>query len=345
MRRPIRYQLLVPLLTLLLGVVGISTWTALASADRARHQIETQVRNVAHTLSDSPFPLHKTVLDRMKLLSGADFLLITPGRRAHGHAAGRDAWNCRRPRKWSRTGRRCAWGRASWPGERVYLGSGVRLPPRADIPDGATLYILYPEELWRSALWEAVRPSLFLGGFAGPGVAGAGRRRRRAFQPPRPPAGAADAPDRRRRLQPDAAARPRRRAARPGPVDQRDGRTAGPPSGDGAADRTAAAAGPGRRRPGPPAPQRPDRRPPGPATARPRVPRQRRRRGAGRRPARAGPAGDAPETLPRPGPHRSAAARAAVAADPGRRNDRPAGPPLQARPHRPALAAAGRGGD
>src|SRR5438477_4230786 len=78
MRWPIRYQLLVPLLTLLLGVVGISTWTALASADRERRQIETQVRNVAHTLSDSPFPLHKTVLDRMKLLSGADFLLITP---------------------------------------------------------------------------------------------------------------------------------------------------------------------------------------------------------------------------------------------------------------------------
>ncbi len=52
-------------------------------------------------------------------------------------------------------------------GERAYLGSGVRLPPRADIPDGATLYILYPEELWRSALWEAVRPSLILGGFAG----------------------------------------------------------------------------------------------------------------------------------------------------------------------------------
>ena len=53
MRWPIRYQLLVPPLTLLLGVVGISTWTALASAGRARGQIETQVRNVARTLSES----------------------------------------------------------------------------------------------------------------------------------------------------------------------------------------------------------------------------------------------------------------------------------------------------
>src|SRR5262245_26680517 len=78
MRWPIRFQLLMPLLTLLLGVVGISTWTALASADRARRQIETQVRNVAHTLSTSGHvPLtNKTVLEQMKGLSGADYLLI-----------------------------------------------------------------------------------------------------------------------------------------------------------------------------------------------------------------------------------------------------------------------------
>src|SRR6516165_7014107 len=78
MRWPIRYQLLAPLLTLLLGVVGISTWTALASADRARHQIETQVRNVTHTFNDFPFPPQQNVLDGMKLLSGADVLLIAP---------------------------------------------------------------------------------------------------------------------------------------------------------------------------------------------------------------------------------------------------------------------------
>src|SRR5262249_16234809 len=31
----------------------------------------------------------------------------------------------------------------------------------------ATLYILYPEALWRDALWEAVWPSLILGSLAG----------------------------------------------------------------------------------------------------------------------------------------------------------------------------------
>src|SRR5262249_15121497 len=47
-----------------------------------------------------------------------------------------------------------------------YLYSGVRLrPPR--LRSGATLYILYPESLWRDALWEAVPPALGVGGAVG----------------------------------------------------------------------------------------------------------------------------------------------------------------------------------
>ena len=44
MRWRIRYQLLLPLLLLLLGVVGLSVWMALAAAERARVQIEERVR-------------------------------------------------------------------------------------------------------------------------------------------------------------------------------------------------------------------------------------------------------------------------------------------------------------
>src|SRR5579884_2961712 len=76
MRWPIRYQLLAPLLMLLLGVVGISTWTAVASAARARRQLETQLRGIAHTLYRWPFPLQDTVLNQMKGLTGAEYLLV-----------------------------------------------------------------------------------------------------------------------------------------------------------------------------------------------------------------------------------------------------------------------------
>jgi signal transduction histidine kinase len=46
---------------------------------------------------------------------------------------------------------------------RPYFCSGIRV--RRGPAQGATLYILYPVSLWRDALWEAVRPSLLLGGF------------------------------------------------------------------------------------------------------------------------------------------------------------------------------------
>jgi signal transduction histidine kinase len=48
---------------------------------------------------------------------------------------------------------------------RTYLCSGIRLV-RGDNP-GDILYILYPETLWRDALWEAVWPSVVLGGSLG----------------------------------------------------------------------------------------------------------------------------------------------------------------------------------
>ena len=82
MRWSIRYQLLIPLLTLLLGVVGMSIWAALASASRARHQLDTQLRDIVRTLRRSTFPLDaQGVLDQMKGFSNADYLLLRDGSR------------------------------------------------------------------------------------------------------------------------------------------------------------------------------------------------------------------------------------------------------------------------
>ncbi len=165
MRWNIRYQLLVPLLTLLVGVAGISTWTAVASASRARQQIETQVRQVARTLSDARFPLTQNVLEQMKGLSGAEYLLVSgAGHRTATFPSSSldvppaetvaDDWQS------LRLGPRVALA------GQMYLCSGVRLPPTRS-ESGSILYLLYPEALWRDALWQAVRPSLVLGGFVG----------------------------------------------------------------------------------------------------------------------------------------------------------------------------------
>ena len=82
MRWRIRTQILVPLLTLLLGVVGITTWTtwtAISSANQARRQVESRVRNVARTVAESRVQLNDRILEQMKGLSGAELLFIGDG--------------------------------------------------------------------------------------------------------------------------------------------------------------------------------------------------------------------------------------------------------------------------
>ncbi|HMF10731.1 MAG TPA: HAMP domain-containing sensor histidine kinase, partial [Gemmataceae bacterium] len=154
MRWRIRSQLLVPPLILLLGVIGISTWTALASAQQARHRIETQMRDIARTLQHGYFPREPQILKLMHGLSEAEFLLekstggfissmnlqLLPD----GLPEPLDDWESVR-----------LGPRVDVSG-RTYLCSGVRR-------DSDVLYILYPESSWHDALWAAVRPSLVLG--------------------------------------------------------------------------------------------------------------------------------------------------------------------------------------
>jgi signal transduction histidine kinase len=169
MRWSIRYQLLVPPLVLLLAIVGMSTWAALASAGRALHQLETQVRDIVRTVNESTYPLTQRVLDQMKGFSRADYLVVprapSPGTRDFPRTLDVAPADLPPP----------ATDGDHWEGltldVRVSVGgtayrcNGVRLHhgPNA----GSVLYVFYPESLWSDAIWEAVRPSLVLGAFAG----------------------------------------------------------------------------------------------------------------------------------------------------------------------------------
>src|SRR5947209_12772430 len=78
MRWSVRYQILGPLFLLLLGLVGVCAWTAQDSARSARQRIAAQVTGNIHTLSEATFSLNPHVLDMMKGLSGAEYVLIEP---------------------------------------------------------------------------------------------------------------------------------------------------------------------------------------------------------------------------------------------------------------------------
>jgi signal transduction histidine kinase len=165
LRWRIRSQLLVPVLLLLAGVVGVSIWTAIAAAERARQQIEERLRSVARFLSEefAKRRISPEVLRMLKPVSGADYVLVRHGSEEPlGTLRERvvppldevcDDW------------RQLRIGPPLLVEGRTYLCSGLRLHGEANAGD--TLFILYPEALWRGARWEAVQPILILGGVVG----------------------------------------------------------------------------------------------------------------------------------------------------------------------------------
>jgi signal transduction histidine kinase len=164
MRWPIRTQLLVPLLLLLAGTAGITTWTALASARRARRQVETRVRHVAEYLAERSFGLRESILQQVKQLSGADYVLVPAAGKAVS-TLGSTPVHLPPADTLTDNWRELRLGPPTRAGAETYLCSGIRLT--RDPNAGDALYILYPESLWRDALWEAVWPSLVLGGSLG----------------------------------------------------------------------------------------------------------------------------------------------------------------------------------
>ncbi len=164
MRWSIRWQLLVPLLTLLAGVVGMSAWTALASADRAAQQIEKQMKGVADTIGSVSFPRNLQTLKLMKGLSGAEFLLTAGPVSAKPSAPPQLLTTLPSlPGRLPEPG--TSWqGFAELPrieaGGETYFCQGIHLGTQES---PWVLYIFYSEALWRDAIWEAVRPSLYVG--------------------------------------------------------------------------------------------------------------------------------------------------------------------------------------
>lgn len=166
MRLSLRYRLLLPLLLLLAGDAAATAWAARTSARSAERRLAEQQWAVARTLTEprSTFRLTTRVLEQMKGLSGAHFLSVHPTEppqstfaepppppadvpvAEHPDADGEHTLGP--PVRVGGTEYRC-----------------LRLPLRAPHPNaGGSLYIFYPEALRQTAVADAVRPLVVLGG-------------------------------------------------------------------------------------------------------------------------------------------------------------------------------------
>jgi signal transduction histidine kinase len=162
MKRSIRYRLFVPLGLLLLGVVGISAWSAVAAAQQAEERIARQVRGVTHTLAGTSITLTQPILQQMKGLSGADYLLSDADGNLLSTLSGPPPDLPERIRNQPIEN-----AEADRLGEPIDLAGQRyrcrRLPQRV----GGNLFILYPEASLNEAIRDAVRPSLVFGLFGG----------------------------------------------------------------------------------------------------------------------------------------------------------------------------------
>ncbi len=84
MRIGLRWRLLLPVGMLLLLNLAVTGWAATRAANEAETRLNDSLRTIARTLSEPPtFPLTPLVLEKMKLLSGAEFVLIESNGNRH----------------------------------------------------------------------------------------------------------------------------------------------------------------------------------------------------------------------------------------------------------------------
>jgi signal transduction histidine kinase len=171
MRLSLRYRLLQPLVLLLVGDALATAWAANIAARNAERQLAEQQWAIAHTLTEprSTFPLTKPILEQMKGFSGAEFLFVP----AAGVARDPESTfpDAPEPPDVERFvppvfAKDMHLGPPVTVGGREYRC--MRLTLREQSPDRrGDLYILYPESLRQTAVRDAVRPLLVLGGLGG----------------------------------------------------------------------------------------------------------------------------------------------------------------------------------
>ncbi|NUQ64705.1 MAG: HAMP domain-containing histidine kinase [Pirellulales bacterium] len=168
MRRPIQVQLLVPLLTVVLGAIVLASLTsALLGSRRVKQQQEEQLQRVVSTLAAAGFPLTDSVLEQMSGLSGAEFVLLDQSGRvrtctlplslAEGPLLAKIPGEASQ-RAFSGASRVVLDGRA-------FLADRVAVGPRGS-NSPAWLVVLCAEDRWWAATHQAAYPALVSGGLA-----------------------------------------------------------------------------------------------------------------------------------------------------------------------------------
>ncbi len=164
MRCGIRLQLLLPLAPIALGLIAVSALNAWSAGQRARDEIVAQEREIATTVNAVTIPLNAQTLRLMRGLSGAEFVLCDEQRRPiRGPEGERIATIENVPERLPVPSDDPAvrFGTTIVAGGGAYFGASIALHHSAR--PGAVLYVLSPESRYREAVWQALRPAIWVG--------------------------------------------------------------------------------------------------------------------------------------------------------------------------------------
>jgi signal transduction histidine kinase len=166
MRWPIRIQLLLPMLTVVVvTIVLVSFLSAFLGANRARQLQRENLQRVIATLSEANFPLSEPILRQMSGLSGAEFVLFDRGYRPQASTLRLSVTERKYLQQKSFEDSSTAPAQRSGIvlRNRLYMSQRVTVKERPPITPGGWLVVLYPEENWQTMLWQAAYPAIIVG--------------------------------------------------------------------------------------------------------------------------------------------------------------------------------------
>ncbi len=165
MRWSLRYQILLPMMAvMLITLLGVSFLNAYLSAQKAKAQIHNQLQGVAETLSRSTFPLTDSVLEQISGFSGAEFAVTDKAGELIASSG-----NITIPEDLSevhQSEQDFTLGNVVPLNNKAYFHAVVELSRQPHFNQIRILHIFYPEDNYRTALWDAVVSPLLIGAIA-----------------------------------------------------------------------------------------------------------------------------------------------------------------------------------
>lgn len=164
MRWPLRNQIVLPMVGVIVATLfAVSGLNAYFSVQSTQRRIENQLNQVAETLSDSSFPVTDTVLQKMRGLSGAEFVVMEGGSRLVSSSSPRSEFHGLEQHPGISADEASVFGNPIALGGNRYFHRALEVKLSSTAGRPATLHILYPEASYNEALRDAVRTPLVVG--------------------------------------------------------------------------------------------------------------------------------------------------------------------------------------